>query len=82
MYIALQGANCYDFNMNTRVWVHKARSFEAAQKFERSYYQGLTGDERVETMQFLRERHFESTGFLDRENRKRLRRVLRVVKQA
>jgi hypothetical protein len=65
-----------------RIWVNKAGSFEAANEFEAQYYKGLSREVRVETVQLLREAHFKSTGLKFRENRKRLRRVLSVIKQA
>jgi hypothetical protein len=45
-----------------RIWVNKAGSFEAADKFEAEYYKGLSSEVRVETVQLLREMHFKSTG--------------------
>ena len=65
-----------------RIWVNKAGSLEEANKFEAEYYKGLSGEERVETVQLLRETHFKSTGLKFREGGKRLRRVLSVIKQA
>jgi hypothetical protein len=57
-------------------------SFEEADKFEAEYYEGLSSEVRVETVQLLREMHFKSTGLKFRENGKRLRRVISVIKQA
>ena len=68
--------------MNKKIWINKARSFKEAEEFDRSYYQHLSNDQRIEMMQVLREEYFESTGLLPNENGKRLRRILRVVKQA
>lgn len=65
-----------------RIWVNKAGSFEEANRFEAKYYEGLSGEVRVETVQLLREMHFKSTGLTFRENGKRLRKVLSVIKQA
>ncbi|MGD8342710.1 MAG: hypothetical protein PVH53_03910 [Desulfobacterales bacterium] len=65
-----------------RIWVNKAGSFEAANRFEAKYYAGLSGEVRVETVQLLREMHFKTMGFTFREDGKRLRRVLGVIKQA
>ncbi len=65
-----------------RIWVNKAGSLEAANKFEAEYYKGLSSEVRVETVQLLRETHFKSTGLKFREDGKRLRRVLSVIKQA
>jgi hypothetical protein len=68
--------------MNKAIWINKARSFQEAERFDRSYYVQLSHDQRIEIMQELREEYFESTGLLTDENGKRLRRVLRVIKQA
>jgi hypothetical protein len=65
-----------------RIWVNKAGSFEAADKFETEYYKGLSSEVRVETVQLLREMHFKSMGLKFGEDGKRLRRVLSVIKQA
>lgn len=65
-----------------RIWVNKAGSVEEAYQFEVEYYKGLSREVRVETVQLLREMHFKSTGLKFREDRKRLRRVLNIIKQA
>jgi len=67
--------------MKKRIWINKANSFDEAQKFETAYYLSLSSAERVETVQILREAHFKSNGLFRRENGKRLRRVLRIIKQ-
>jgi hypothetical protein len=38
-----------------KIWVHKARSFEEAERFERRYYQAMSAKERVETVDWLRQ---------------------------
>ncbi|MBI3321861.1 MAG: hypothetical protein HYZ91_06305 [Candidatus Omnitrophica bacterium] len=38
-----------------KIWVHKARSFEEAERFERRYYQAMSATERVETVDWLRQ---------------------------
>ena len=68
--------------MKREIWVNKANSFEEAKEFDTAYYLNLSGAERVEAVQVLREAHFKSNGLFRRENGKRLRRVLRVIKQA
>ena len=67
--------------MKAKIWYNKANSFEQAREFDTAYYLDLTGAERLETIQILREAHFKSTGLLSDENGKRLRRVFRVIKQ-
>ena len=65
-----------------KIWVNKAKSFEAAQDFDYAYYLGLSSTERVESVQFLREEYFKSHGLKFCEDGKRLRRVFRIIKQA
>ena len=65
-----------------KIWVNKARSFDEAQKFDDSYYLGLSVMERIEIVQLLREEFFKSNGLKFREDGKRLRRVSSVIKQA
>ena len=65
-----------------KIWINRAKSFDAARRFEKKYYQSLSAVERLETVQFLREMYFKSSGIVLDENGKRLRRVLSTVKQA
>ena len=64
-----------------RIWVNKVESFDAAERFEKKYYKSLSTTERLETVQFLRETYFKSSGKVLGENGKRLRRVLSSAKQ-
>ncbi len=63
------------------VWIHKANSFREADEFERDYYRAMSAEERLETMQFLREIYhkIEGTAKSGNESRKGLRRVITVV---
>ena len=65
-----------------KIWVNRANSFEEAQDFDNAYYLSLSSTERLESIQILREAYFKSQGLKFREDGKRLRRVLRVIKQA
>ena len=38
-----------------KIWVHKARSFEAVERFERRYYRVMSAKERLETVDWLRQ---------------------------
>jgi len=64
-----------------RVWVNKANSFEEAHAFDTEYYKKMSSEERIETVQLLREQHFRLNKLKFNENRKRLRRVCRIIKQ-
>ena len=37
-----------------KVWLHKANSFEDAERFDKRYYQTMSPAERVETVDWLR----------------------------
>jgi hypothetical protein len=65
-----------------RIWVNKAKTFEEAAAFDRDYYQRLSPEERLDTVQMLREMHFDQSGMTIGEDGKRLRRVLGVVQPA
>ena len=65
-----------------KVWINKAGSFNEAQDFDTAYYLSLSASERLETVQILREEYFKSKGLKFRDDRKRLRRVFRIIKQA
>ena len=64
------------------IWVNKARSFDDARRFEKEYYKKSSASQRLETVQGLREAFFKSSGISFGENRNRLRRVFRIIKQA
>ena len=41
-----------------RIWLHKANSFQSAEKFEGDYGLSTGSSERIVTMQFLSEQYF------------------------
>lgn len=63
-------------------WVNKTNSFKEAENFDRDYYFKMTAEERLETMQLLREKYSKIETRYNHENRKRLRRVFAKTKQA
>ena len=65
-----------------KIWVNKAGSFDDARHFEKEYYKQFSAAERLETVQALREAFFKSSGISLSENGKRLRRVVKILKQA
>ena len=67
--------------MKHKIWVKKSNSFEEAQEFDDSYYLSLTPVERLETVQFLREKHWKLKKDVNHESGKGLRRVLKIIKQ-
>jgi hypothetical protein len=64
-----------------KIWVNKSNSFEEAQEFDDSYYLSLTPVERLETVQFLREKYWKLQKDIKHESGKGLRRVLKIIKQ-
>lgn len=67
--------------MAKKIWFHKSSSFAEAQEFDDKYYLSMSNEERLEIVQFLRERYFKIKKESDNEGRKRLRRVIKVIKQ-
>lgn len=62
-----------------KIWVNKVDSFDAAQEFDDDYYLSMSSKERLETVQFLREIYFKMKKGLDNDDRKRLRRVIKII---
>ena len=57
--------------------VHISRSFEEAEQWDVQQYLTMTPEERLDLLQHLREQYY----IFKNENRKRLQRVYRIVKQ-
>lgn len=64
-----------------KVWINIARSFREANDFDRAYYQAMTPQERLETVQFLRECYHKIKDEPNAKSGKRLRRFIKVLKQ-
>ena len=64
-----------------KIWVNKADSFEEAEKFDENYYQAMSPEQRLETMQFLREIYTKIKRGRTGEDRKRLRRTIKIIQQ-
>lgn len=62
-------------------FIHKASSFKEAEEYEDKYYACLSPEERLSDIQICREQYFLMKGISLSESRKRLRRVLRIIKQ-
>ena len=62
-----------------KIRLKKFTSFKAENKAELQYYKQKTPEERLSDIQFCREQFFKLSGI--NENRKRLRRVFRIIKQ-
>jgi hypothetical protein len=68
--------------MRDHIWINKSKSFEEALQFDDSYYLSMSAEERLETIQFLREEYFRFSKESRHEGRKRLQRILKVIKQS
>lgn len=65
---------------NKKIWIKKSNSFKAARRFDMEYYLSMSPDERLETMQFLRETAFKlKSGLGYEKDRKGLRRVIKTI---
>lgn len=64
-----------------KIWVNKIDSFQKAEEFDDRYNLSLSPEERLSTIQFLREAYFKLRKDLKSEGRKGLRRVLKITKQ-
>jgi hypothetical protein len=62
-----------------KIWVNKASSFKEAGKFDADYYLSMPEAEKLETLQLLREVHYKIRKGLKGEDRKRLRRVIKII---
>ena len=78
--------NLIDYIAMKKFWVHKANSFKEAEDFDSKYYSAMSGEERLEIMQFLRDAYHKIRGVeyhkirgVKNESRKGLRRVIKVV---
>ena len=65
-----------------KIWVKKARSFSEAHKNDLNYYRKMTPEERLDIVQLLREQQKDMGDSKSDEDRKGLRRVIRVIQQA
>jgi hypothetical protein len=68
--------------MNKKIWINKSDSPEAAQEFDIEYYLSMSSEERLETVQFLREEYYKVKKGSKHEGRKRLRRDIKVIQQS
>ncbi len=67
------------YNMSMKkIWMHRANSFKEAADFESDYYMNMTGAERLNTMQFLRETYLKLKA-RGHGNGKGLRRVIKII---
>ena len=62
-----------------KIWVRKAKSFSEAQEQDLDYYLNMSTQERLETVQFLREQYPKFARVKLNESGKRLRRTVRIV---
>lgn len=64
-----------------RIWVKKFNSFKSATKSDEEYYLNMTSEQRLEIVQFLRENYSKLSKGKKDENRKGLRRFIKIIQQ-
>ena len=64
-----------------QIWVNIADSYKQAEDFDMKYYGLLSPQERLEIVQFLRESYLKIDRRLKDADRKRLRRIVKIVQQ-
>ncbi len=62
-----------------KIWMHRADSFEAAERFDLNYYLSMGSTERLEIVQYLREEHMKMKKGGKDEIAEGLRRVITIV---
>ena len=68
--------------MKRKIWIHISDSFEDAEQFDKNYYFKMSEEERLETVQILREvLPYPSKKGANHEGRKRFRRAIQVIQQ-
>lgn len=68
-------------NLKKKIWINRADSFSSAQDFDTAYYLRMSSEERLETVQLLRETFWKMNKGLKHEGRERLRRVIKIIQQ-
>jgi len=63
------------------IWLKKSESFKDAETFDKYYYLSMSPSQRIETMQLLREMRLKMKRKSKNEDRKRLRRIIKVIQQ-
>ena len=64
-----------------KIWTNKAYSFEEAEEFDKNYYLCMGPEKRIETVQLLREMYSKFKRFSQDEDRKGLRRTIKIIQQ-
>ena len=62
-----------------KIWVNKAHSFKEAEELDRQYYLRMSGKEKIETVQLLREIYCKINKEAKNASRKGLRRIIRII---
>lgn len=64
-----------------KIWLHRARSYKEAEKFERTYYTHMSPEERLDIVQYLRESYGKMNKGAAHAHRTGLRRVIKIIQQ-
>ena len=62
-------------------WINITNSFAQAETFNRNYYQAMSPQQRLETVQLLRENYYKLKKGLLNAHRKGLRRFIKIIQQ-
>jgi hypothetical protein len=65
--------------MKKKIWVNIAESFEEAEELDKQYYLKMSGKEKLETIQLLREMYYKINKEAKNASRKGLRRIIRII---
>jgi hypothetical protein len=57
------------------IWIHKARSWSEAARFDQEYHLSQSAEKRIDDLQRLRETYYKING----KRRKRLQRVITII---
>ncbi len=67
--------------MKKKIWVKKISGLEQENKADLEYYLAMTPEERLDIVQLLRDVHVKFTGARSYEDRKGLRRSIKIVER-
>ena len=62
-----------------KIWINKPLSLKDAGRFDAQYYLKMSGGKRLDIMQYLRELYYKIKE-KDNADRKRLRRVIKIIR--
>ena len=80
--LLIQSYFAFSKKNSKQIWLRKCNSFEEAEKADLEYYMQMQPAEKLDTLQMLRESYYAfNLKKGNNENRKRLRRSLKIIQQ-